>query len=146
MRSGLKFSFRPLEVPEPRVRKSPLSLNSGKYGLRNHLLPMKSSFLMRKSEKKGLNSKSPRCPIFKFFVVTREFICQKMSPILDPVYFFGVFSLISHCDKPVVDAFLNNSTKNQQVLDLLKPKSQQSFLSNRNQFFVSTLFSKKNIC
>ena len=52
---------------------------------------------MRKSEKKGPNSKSPRCPIFKFFVVTREVICQKMAPILDPVNFFWVFSLISHC-------------------------------------------------
>ena len=52
---------------------------------------------MRKSEKKGPNSKSPRCPIFKFFVVAREGIFPKMTPILDPVNFFGVFSLISHC-------------------------------------------------
>ena len=52
---------------------------------------------MRKSEKKGPNSKFPRCPIFKFFVVTREVICQKMAPILDPVNFFWVFSLLSHC-------------------------------------------------
>ena len=52
---------------------------------------------MRKSEKKGPNSKSPHCPIFKFFVVTREVICQKMAPILDPVNFFGVFSLLGHC-------------------------------------------------
>ena len=44
---------------------------------------------MRKSEKKGPNSKFPRCPIFKFFVVTRELICQKMAPILDPVIFLG---------------------------------------------------------
>ena len=27
-RSGLRFSFRALEVPEPRVRKRPLSLTS----------------------------------------------------------------------------------------------------------------------
>ena len=42
-------------------------------------------------------SKFPRCPIFKFFVVTREVICQKMAPILDPVNFFWVFSLLGHC-------------------------------------------------
>ena len=52
---------------------------------------------MRKSEKKGPNSKSPRCPIFNFFVVTREVIFQKMAQILDPVNFFWVFSLLSHC-------------------------------------------------
>ena len=28
LRSGLRFSFRPLEVPEPRVRKRPLSLTN----------------------------------------------------------------------------------------------------------------------
>ena len=44
---------------------------------------------MRKSEKKGPNSKRARCLIFKFFVVTREVICQKMAPILDLVIFFG---------------------------------------------------------
>ena len=44
---------------------------------------------MRKSEKKGPNPKSPCCPIFNFFVVTREVICQKMAPILDLVIFFG---------------------------------------------------------
>ena len=43
-------------------------------------------------------SKRARCPIFKYFVVTREVICQKMAPILDPVNFFWVFSLISHCE------------------------------------------------
>ena len=52
---------------------------------------------MRKSEKKGPNSKRARCPIFKFFVLTREVIFPKMAPILDPVNFFWVFSLISHC-------------------------------------------------
>ena len=30
-------------------------------------------------------------------MVTREVIFPKMTPILDPVNFFGVFSLISHC-------------------------------------------------
>ena len=70
---------------------------SRKYGLRNHFWPLESVFLMRKNEKKGLNSKSPRCPIFKFFVVTREVIFPKMAPILDQVNFLWVFSLKSHC-------------------------------------------------
>ena len=37
---------------------------------------------------KGPISKSPHCPIFNFFVVTREVIFPKMAPILDPVNFF----------------------------------------------------------
>ena len=32
-----------------------------------------------------------------FFVVIREVILQKMAPILDPVNFFSVLTLISHC-------------------------------------------------
>ena len=52
---------------------------------------------MRKGGKNLIFSKFPRCPIFNFFVVTREVICQKMAPILDPVNFFWVFSLLSHC-------------------------------------------------
>ena len=48
-------------------------------------------FFMRKREKKGPNSKFPRCPIFNFFVVIREVILQKMAPILDPVNFFFGF-------------------------------------------------------
>ena len=46
----------------------------------------------------GPNSKRARCPIFKFFVVTREVICRKMAPILELVNFFWVFSLLSHCE------------------------------------------------
>ena len=42
-------------------------------------------------------SKRARCPILKFLVVIREVILQKMAPILAPVIFFSVFSLISHC-------------------------------------------------
>ena len=53
---------------------------------------------MRKSEKKGPNSKRAHCPIFKFFVVTSEVIFRKMAPILDLVNFFGVFSLLGHCE------------------------------------------------
>ena len=72
---------------------------SGENVPRNHFSPLVSGFLTRKSEKKGPNSKRARCPIFKFFVVTREVICQKMAPILDPVNIFGVFSLLGHCGK-----------------------------------------------
>ena len=31
-------------------------------------------------------------------MVIREVILQKMAPILDPVNFFGVFSLLGHCE------------------------------------------------
>ena len=47
---------------------------------------------MRKSEKRA--QKKPSLPDFQFFVVTCEVICQKMAPILDPVIFFGVFTLL----------------------------------------------------
>jgi len=42
-------------------------------------------------------SKSPHGPIFKFCVVIREAILQKMAPILDPVNFFSVLTLLGHC-------------------------------------------------
>ena len=89
-RSGLRFSFLALEVPELRVWKrsfrtfphllllltssgtssgrnenlkpllnTNIPLIGGIYGHRNHFWPLESRFLMRKSEKKGPNSKSP---------------------------------------------------------------------------------------
>ena len=42
-------------------------------------------------------SKSPHGPIFKFCVVIREVILQKMAPILDPVNFFSFLTLLGHC-------------------------------------------------
>ena len=42
-------------------------------------------------------SKSPHGPIFKFFVVIREVILQKVAPILDPVNFFSVLTLLGKC-------------------------------------------------
>ena len=50
-----------------------------------------------KKHKNGSKSKFPHCPIFKFFVVIRDVIPEKMPPILDPVNFFWVFSLLGHC-------------------------------------------------
>ena len=49
-----------------------------------------------KNDKNGSKSKFPRCPIFKFFVVTREVIPEKMPPILDSINFFGVLTLLGH--------------------------------------------------
>ena len=42
-------------------------------------------FFMRKSENNSIFS----LPDFQFFVVTREVICQKMAPIIEPVNFWG---------------------------------------------------------
>ena len=39
-------------------------------------------------------SKSPHGPIFKFCVVIREAILQKMAPILDRVNFFSFLTLL----------------------------------------------------
>ena len=56
-----------------------------------------TDFIMGKNKNANF-SKSPHGLILKFCVVIREVILQKMAPILDPVNYFGVFSLISHCD------------------------------------------------
>ena len=44
-----------------------------------------------------ISQKRARCPIFKFCVAIREVILQKMAPILDPVNFFSVLTLLGHC-------------------------------------------------
>ena len=51
-----------------------------------------------KKHKNGSKSKFPHCPIFKFFVVTRGIIPEKMPPVLDPVNFFWVFSVLGPCE------------------------------------------------
>ena len=53
-------------------------------------------FIMGKNKNANF-SKSPHGPIFKFCVVIREVILQKMAPILDPINFFSVLSLLDHC-------------------------------------------------
>ena len=58
-----------------------------------------TDFIMGKNKNANF-SKRARCPIFKFFVVTREVIFPEkrtMAPIFNLVNFFWVFSLISHC-------------------------------------------------
>ena len=57
--------------------------------------PMNS--ILRGRNRNAIFSKSPHGPIFKFFVVIREAILQKMAPILDPVNFFSVLTLLGHC-------------------------------------------------
>ena len=44
-----------------------------------------------------ISQKSPHGPIFNFFVVIREVILQEMAPILDPVNFFSVLTLLGNC-------------------------------------------------
>ena len=90
-------------------KNSPLI--SGKYGLKNHFWPLESVFLMRKSEKKGPNSKRACCPIFKFFVVTREVIFPKMAPILDPVSFFWGFQPYKSLQIQIIYVASNNTKK-----------------------------------
>ena len=53
-------------------------------------------FIMGKNKNANF-SKRARCPIFKFCVVIREAILQKMAPILDPVNFFSFLTLLGHC-------------------------------------------------
>ena len=61
------------------------------------LAPLRGpDFIMGKNKNANF-SKSPHGPIFKFFVVICEVILQKKAPILAPVNFFSVFTLISHC-------------------------------------------------
>ena len=52
--------------------------------------PFRGTDLILGKNKNANFSKSPHGPIFKFFVVIREVILQKMAPILAPVnIFFG---------------------------------------------------------
>ena len=55
-----------------------------------------TDFIMGKNKNANF-SKSPHGPIFKFCVVIREAILQKMAPILDPVNFFSFLTLLGHC-------------------------------------------------
>ena len=55
-----------------------------------------TDFIMGKNKNANF-SKSPHGPIFNFFVVIREVILQKMAPILAPVNFFSVLTLIGNC-------------------------------------------------
>ena len=110
-RSGLKFLFRALEVPEPRVRKRPLSptnrafsslsvralrpflntnipLNSGKYCFRNHFWPPESRFLMSKSEKNAFLSKPFNGPILIFWnLILYTFLCTKIKKLPWAIFF-----------------------------------------------------------
>ena len=57
-----------------------IPLISGKYGLRNHFWPLESRFLMRKSEEKGSNSKSPLRRILIFWILNLHIImCQNQE-------------------------------------------------------------------
>ena len=53
-------------------------------------------FVMGKNKNANF-SRSPHGPIFKFFVVIREVILQKMAPILAPVNSYSVLTLIGNC-------------------------------------------------
>ena len=62
-----------------------------------------TDFIMGKNKNANF-SKSPHGPIFKFCVVIREAILQKMAPILAPVNFFLFFSLLGNCATPVLNS------------------------------------------
>ena len=56
-----------------------------------------TDFIMGKNKNANF-SKRAHGPIFKFCVVIREAILQKMAPVLDPVNFFSVLTLLDDCD------------------------------------------------
>ena len=57
-----------------------IPLISGNCGLRYHFWPLESCFLMRKSEKKGLNSKSPYGRILiSWNLILYTFLCTKIK-------------------------------------------------------------------
>ena len=60
--------------------------------------PFRGPDLIMGKNKNANFSKSPHGPIFKFFVVIREVILQKMAPILALVNFFSsVLTLLGDC-------------------------------------------------
>ena len=74
-----------------------------------------TDFIMGKNKNANF-SKSPHGPILKFCVVIREVILQKRAPILDPVNFFLVFSLISHFDTCYLAKFFLSGIRGDMVL------------------------------
>ena len=58
-----------------------------------------TDFIMGKNKNANF-SKRAHGPIFKFCVVICEAILQKMAPILDPVNFFSVLTLLGNCGWP----------------------------------------------
>ena len=55
-----------------------------------------TDFIMGKNKNANFSKRAHR-QIFKFCVVIREAILQKMAPILDPVNFFSVLTLLDDC-------------------------------------------------
>ena len=94
-----------------------------------------TDFIMGKNKNANF-SKSPHGPIFKFCVVIREAILQKMAPILDPVNFFLVLTLLGHCG--AMDASLKSKLSllmyspfyQGAICSLLIPLHHQCYWSN----------------
>ena len=55
-----------------------------------------TDFIMGKNQNANF-TKRAHCPILNFLVVIREVILQKMAPILAPVNFVSVLTLIGNC-------------------------------------------------
>ena len=71
---------------------------SGKYGLRNHFWPLQNGFLKRKSEKKGLISKSPQLPILRLtFLESSYNLKKKLTKTEFLVPFFDWVGLQDPC-------------------------------------------------
>ena len=62
--------------------------------------PPKNRWKWAKNDKNANFSKFPSCPIFKFFVMTREVICQILAPINRPGQFLWVLILLGDCSVP----------------------------------------------
>ena len=65
---------------------------SGKYGLRNHFLPLESGFLMRLKVRKGALTKKKR-----LIISMNAFTEHTHRSISHPIGIFCFFSLLDHC-------------------------------------------------
>ena len=100
-----------------------------------------TDYIMEKNKNANF-SKSPHGPIFKFCVVIREAILQKMAPILDPVNFFSVLTLLADC---VLDHFESlESLLLAQSFNLLKTRTTRKVIY-MTVLFLAFFFSMKLI-
>ena len=70
------------------------SSTSGKYGLRNHFLPLESRFLMRKSKRNSIFLKPPHQRIFIFWILNVHNIMCQIKKKSTVIHFFSQSSFL----------------------------------------------------
>ena len=109
------------------------TLISGKYGLRNHFLPLESHFLMRNSEKKGPNSNPLICRFrFRWNPFVFIFLWTKIKKNSS----LWIISLLMHFLHPCVELYLLSTTNHSSF----RPKSPRIAKKTGRSIAVYSIF------